>query len=303
MGSWPSAFGTTRRSGWASTKRGLLAVARRRLWCPTRCWSKCGMTLFGFKGWASKETCWRCKANCSDTPWTDASTAEAWRTSRYRTSELLGAADRARDQCQTLCSHRLGFRPRSFASTCCIRWTWAQRRSRLAVCFPIYSPARVGYKLFSISCSCVCACVLVLVCVCACLSVLRVHVQLCSVSLAGPGHFRAHSRSGQVAELWNTIKLHNKTFHTQSRLQTLKGDDPRRPEASQVACQTSGDPPATWCFAASNWRWTSTSTIGQLIVRGLFEELFSLFMTMSVGSFDSAACARCSRQFCNLYKA
>ena len=45
--------------------------------------------LFGFKGWASKEICWRCKANCSDIPWTDTSTAAAWRTSRYRTSELL----------------------------------------------------------------------------------------------------------------------------------------------------------------------------------------------------------------------
>ena len=45
--------------------------------------------FFGFKGWASKEICWRCKANCSDIPWTDTSTAAAWRTSRYRTSELL----------------------------------------------------------------------------------------------------------------------------------------------------------------------------------------------------------------------
>ena len=26
--------------------------------------------LFGFKGWASKEICWRCKANFSDIPWT-----------------------------------------------------------------------------------------------------------------------------------------------------------------------------------------------------------------------------------------
>ena len=30
-----------------------------------------------------------CKANCSDIPWTDTSSAAAWRTSRYRTSESL----------------------------------------------------------------------------------------------------------------------------------------------------------------------------------------------------------------------
>ena len=40
-----------------------------------------------------------------------------------------------------------------------------------------------------------------------------------------------------------------------------------------------------------------------LIVRELFEQLCGLYMTMSVEPFDSAACARCSRQFCTLYKA
>ena len=40
-----------------------------------------------------------------------------------------------------------------------------------------------------------------------------------------------------------------------------------------------------------------------LTVRGLFEQLFGLYMTMSAEPFDSAACARCSRQFCTLYKA
>ena len=34
-----------------------------------------------------------------------------------------------------------------------------------------------------------------------------------------------------------------------------------------------------------------------LTVRGLIEQLFGLYMTMSVEPFDSAACARCSRQF------
>ena len=40
-----------------------------------------------------------------------------------------------------------------------------------------------------------------------------------------------------------------------------------------------------------------------LTVQGLFEQLFGLYVTMSVEPLDSAACARCSRQFCTLYKA
>ena len=51
-------------------------------------------------------------------------------------------------------------------------------------------------------------------CACVCSSVLRVHVQLCVVSPAGPGLFRAQSRSGRIAELWKRIKLRHKTFPT-----------------------------------------------------------------------------------------
>ena len=51
-------------------------------------------------------------------------------------------------------------------------------------------------------------------CACVCSSVLRVHVQLCVVSPASPGLFRAQLRSGQIAELWKRIKLRYKTFHT-----------------------------------------------------------------------------------------
>ena len=40
-----------------------------------------------------------------------------------------------------------------------------------------------------------------------------------------------------------------------------------------------------------------------LTVRGLFEQLIDFYMTMSVEPFDSAACARCSRQLCTLHKA
>ena len=61
---------------------------------------------------------------------------------------------------------------------------------------------------------------------------------LCFVSLAGPGFFRAKSRSGRIAELWSSIKLHYKTFHTQSREMIRV-----RPEATQAACEGCGDPP------------------------------------------------------------
>ena len=87
-------------------------------------------------------------------------------------------------------------------------------------------------------------CVSALVCLCVCSSVLRVHVQLCVVSPAGPGPFRAQSRSGGISKLWIRIKLHHKTFHTQSFLQSLTWDMiPRRPDASQAACEGCGDPP------------------------------------------------------------
>ena len=87
-------------------------------------------------------------------------------------------------------------------------------------------------------------CVSALVCLCVCSSVLRVHVQLCVVSPAGPGPFRAQSRSGGIAKLWIRIKLHHETFHTQSWLQSLTWEMiPRRPDASQAACEGCGDPP------------------------------------------------------------
>ena len=83
--------------------------------------------------------------------------------------------------------------------------------------------------------------------------------------------------------------------HAIPAAETDVGDDPRRPEASQAACERCGDPP----LGALLFRTGDHS----LTVRGLFEQLFGLYMTMSVEPFDSAACARCSRQFCTLYKA
>ena len=118
-----------------------------------------------------------------------------------------------------------------------ILWTG---RTRLEICLSSGSQATVGHKMLSMSCMCVCACVLV----CVCSSVLRVHVQLYVVSPAGPGPFRAQSRSGGIAKLWIRIKLHHKTFHTQSWLQSLTWETiPRRPDASQAACEGCGDPP------------------------------------------------------------
>ena len=201
----------------------------------------------------------------------------------------------------TLCSRCLDFRPKSFASMCCTRWTWARRRSRLEMCF-FRSKARVGRKLFSISCMCVSACVLF---VCACLSVLGVHVQLCFVSTAGPGLCRAQSRSGGIAELWNTIKLHCKTFHTQSRLHKLTWEmsraDHKPPKLSAKGAESRHL--VRCCFELAMDFHKHQRSAHCLTVRGLFEQLFGLYMTMSVEPLDSAACARCSRQFCTLYKA
>ncbi len=44
--------------------------------------------LFGFKGWASANICWRCRANRSDVPFTDPSPNALWRFHRIHTSEF-----------------------------------------------------------------------------------------------------------------------------------------------------------------------------------------------------------------------
>ena len=122
-----------------------------------------------------------------------------------------------------------------------------------------------------------------LVCVCLC-SVVR--VQLCFVSLAGPGLFRAQSRSGRTADPWNTIRLHNKKFHAESRLQKLMWEMIRVDRRKPRKLRAKGAETRHLVLSAPS-----------LTVRGLFEQLFGLYVTMSVGPFDSAACARCSRQF------
>ena len=86
---------------------------------------------------------------------------------------------------------------------------------------------------------CVCACVLVCVFVCA----PRARPVVCCLPCR-PWPFRGQSRSGGIAELWIRIKLHHKTFHTQSLLQSLTCEMiPRRPQASPAACEASGHPP------------------------------------------------------------
>ena len=229
-----------------------------------------GLVQSDFKGWASKGICWRCQANCSDIPWADTSSAAAW--SRYRTSEVLAR------QTEQGTSVNPQF---SFA--------WVFGRAFLHRCVALDGPGHDagrdwkgvfrtgrrpggGHKLFSISCVCVSACV--------CSSVLRVHVQLCLVSPEGLEFFRAQPRSGQIAELWNRIKFHCKTFQTQMpAAESAVGEGPRRPEASQAACEGCGEP-ATWCLAVSNWLWTSTNTSGQL--------------TASLSVDSSSSCSACA---------
>ena len=73
------------------------------------------------------------------------------------------------------------------------------------------------------------------------------------------------------------------------------GDDPRRPEASQAACEgweTRHLLPS--CFELAMDFHKHQRSGQSLTVRGLFEQLFGLYMTRSVELFDSAACAKCS---------
>ena len=174
--------------------------------------------LFGFKGWLSKDICWRCKVNCSDIPWTVTSTAAARRTSRYRTSDLL-----ARQTEQGISVNPLFSLPGFPAELICIDVLQsmdlgATQDATGILFFSIWPQARVGHALFSISCMCVCACLLV--CLCVFVGVPRACPVVFSVPWR-PGPFRAQSRSGRIAQPWNTIRLHYKTFHTQCRLQNL----------------------------------------------------------------------------------
>ena len=45
--------------------------------------------LFGFKGWASTNVCWRCAANRTDVPFYDPSPFAAWRTKRYNNKDFM----------------------------------------------------------------------------------------------------------------------------------------------------------------------------------------------------------------------
>ena len=284
MESWPSArhdqaqwLGTDKARAVCGRKKEAfgchaLLLQVRREWA----WYK---TLFGFKGWASKEICWRCKVDCGDILWTDTSTTAAWRTSRYRTSELLPCHTEQGISVNPLFSLH-GFS----AEVICIdvlhsTGLGTTQDAAGNMFFDLVAGQAGTQVVFNFLYVCLRLCL----CVWVCSSIFRVHVQLFFVSIADPGFFRAQARSGWIAELWNTIKLHYKTFHMQSRLQKL---------AWEMIASTRSLPS---CVRRVR-RPTS------LTVRGLFEQLFGLSMTMSVVPFDSAACARCSRQFCNLYK-
>ena len=40
-------------------------------------------SIFGFKGWAGHEICWRCRANRADVPFDDCTTSAEWRKRRH----------------------------------------------------------------------------------------------------------------------------------------------------------------------------------------------------------------------------
>ena len=255
-------------------------VARRRLWDATRCCSKCVATglctkpCSASKGGRPRKFTGGAKPTAvtflgpTPRPPQHGEHPDTAHRSSWRARPSKGSVS-------TLFSLCLGFRPSSFASMCCTRWTWARRRTRLEIYFSIWSQAGLGHNLFSFSCMCVCACVLV----CVGSSVLCVHVQLCFVPLAGPGLFCAQSRCGRIAELWNRIKLHYKTFHTQSRLQKLTWEmirvDQKPPKLRAKGAETRHLVPC--CFELAR---TSTSTRGQL--------------TASLSVDSSSSCSACT---------
>ena len=93
-------------------------------------------------------------------------------------------------------------------------------------------------------------------------------------------------------------------FHTQSRLQKLTWEmirvDQKPPKLRAKGAESRHLVPC--CYELAMDFHKRQRSAHSLTVRGLFEQLSGLYMTMSVEPFDSAACARCSRQFCTLYK-
>ena len=282
MGSGPSARHD--QAQWLGTDIALAARGRKKealgchaLLLQVRADSAWYKALFGFTGWTSKEICWRCKANCGDLPWTDTSTAAAWRTS----------PDRARDQCLVLFTWVFG----ELICTDVLHSMDLGTTQDASGNLFFRSGRRPGGTQVVVQFS-VCVSALVCLCLCSCSSVLRVYVQLCLLSLAGPGFFRAQSRSGRIAELWNRIKLHCMTFHTQSRLQSLTWEmsrvDQKPPKLRAKGAET-----RHLCLAVSNWQWTSTL---RAAVRLVHDHVCGAVRLCRVRQVLSPV-------FCNLYKA
>ena len=237
----------------------------------------------------SKEMCWRRKAGCGGTPWTGTSTTAARKKSRFRTSELL-ASQTEQGSVSTLCSLCLRFRSSSFAPKDALDGLGRDGgRDWQSVC-------RAGRRpRWDTSCFQFPACVSALVCLCVCVFVCAPRVQLCVVSSAGPGLFRAQWRSGQIAELWNRIKLHCETFHTLT-WEVIRVDQ-APPKLRAKGAETRHLVPGGYELAMDFHKHQQSAH--SLTHRGLFEQPFGLYMTMALEPFDSVAC---SRQFCNLHK-
>ena len=73
-------MGRSQQAGRPLGARGLLCQVRVD-WA----WYK---QIFDFPSWGASEICWRCKANTTTIPWTDASASAKWRTSRLTDAQF-----------------------------------------------------------------------------------------------------------------------------------------------------------------------------------------------------------------------
>ena len=216
-GSWPSVRDD--QAQWLGADKAQAAGGRKKeaLECHALL-PKCVATvfwfkaLFGFEECESKEICWRCKANCSDIPWTDISTTAAWMTSRYRTSELM-----ARQTEQGISVNPLFSMPGFSAELMCIDVLHSMDLGTTQdaignVFFDLVAGLTGTQAVFNFLDVCLrmCACVLVWVC----FSVLRVHVQLCFVSLQALG---SSARSRGAAGLLSCGTRSNFTSRSSTR--------------------------------------------------------------------------------------
>ena len=143
-------------------------------------------------------------------------------------------------------------------------------------------------------------CLSALVCLCVFVRLCSACMSSCVLSPLQALGSSARSRGAAgLLSCGKRIKLRYKTFHTLT-WEVIRVDQ-TPPKLRAKGAETRLLVPCGFELAMDFHK--DQQSAHSLTHRGLFEQLFGLYLTMALEPIDSAACARCSRQFCNLHKA